>query len=107
MSYSIITMGGNLLPAVWPVSATTQEEALKEAHEMRVSKLHLHPALLIDWEQGGVVRIAVSSNPDVEPEIFDNAGELFGIATTSEYFEEIANALDAKVAAMDAGDCKQ
>ena len=89
MSYSIVTMGGNLLPAVWPVSATTQDEALKEAHEMRVSQLHLHPALLIDWDEKVAFRIGVSSDPDIEPKIFDNAGKLFGIATTAEHFEQI------------------
>lgn len=96
MKYSIVALGPHLLPSVWPVESSTESGVLAEAKEMRMSKLHLHPALLIEWDSMSVKRLAVSSNPEQEPKIMDNAGELFGIATTAEHFEEIAQAIEAE-----------
>jgi hypothetical protein len=96
MKYSIITSGPNLMPAVWPATAQTEVELLAEAQEMKLSQLHLHPMMIIDWEARHVKRIATSLDPEGEAKIFDNAGELFGIATTIENFEEIARARDSE-----------
>lgn len=90
MKFSILTVGGNLLPAVWPSNSETEEGLLAEAKEMRMSQLHLHPALVINWDEKSVKRLSVSISPDREPKIFDNAGEIFGIATSLENFEDIA-----------------
>jgi hypothetical protein len=95
MRFSIVTFGGYVLPAVWPASADTEEGALEEAKAMYKSRLSVVPGLLIDWEQGKVLRLLVNEMGE-NGEIYDNAGELFGIATTAEHFEEIAQAMEAK-----------
>ena len=100
MKYSIVTFGGNVLPAVWPVEATTEQGALEEAKSMYASRLSIVPALLIDWEAGKALRLLVNQ-AGKSGEIYDNAGELFGIATTVEHFEEIANARNAEIAKME------
>jgi len=95
MKYSIVTFGGNVLPAVWPAQSTTQEGAMQEAKDMYKSRLSVIPGLLIDWEQGKVLRLLVNQMGE-NAEVYDNASELFGIATTAEHFEEIAAARDAR-----------
>ena len=100
MRYSIVAFGGNVLPAVWPVEATTEEDALEEAKAMYASRLSIIPALLIDWEAGKALRLMVNQ-AGKNGKIYDNAGELFGIATTFEHFEEIANARDAEITKME------
>lgn len=94
MRYSIVTFGGNVLPAVWPASADTEEGALEEAKVMYKSRLSVVPGLLIDWEARDAKRIVVNQAGEGGV-IYDNAGELFGIATTAEHFEEIAQAMEA------------
>jgi len=98
MKYSIVTFGGNVLPAVWPVDSTTQEGAVQEAKDMYKSRLSVIPGLLIDWEGGKVLRLLVNEMGE-NAEVYDNAGELFGIATTAEHFQEIAAAREARGAA--------
>jgi hypothetical protein len=94
MKYSIVTFSGNVLPAVWPVESDTKEGAMEEAKAMYKERLSVVPGLLIDWEAGKVLRLLVN-NMGENAEIYDNAGELFGIATTAEHFERIAEARDA------------
>ena len=100
MRFSIVTFGGYLLPAVWPADASTEQDALEEAKAMYASRLGAVPGLLIDWETKSAKRLVVSDSGD-SGEIYDNAGELFGIATTSEHFEEIANARNAEIDKME------
>lgn len=95
MKYSIVTFSGNVLPAVWSVESDTQEGAMEEAKAMYKSRVSVVPGLLIDWEAGKVLRLLVNQAGE-NAEIYDNAGELFGIATTAEHFEEIAKARDAQ-----------
>lgn len=93
MRYSIVTFSGNVLPAVWPVNSDTEEGAMAEARAMYESRVTVIPGLLIDWEAGKVLRITLNHTKNTA-ETFDNAGELFGIATTAEHFEQIAEARD-------------
>ena len=101
MKSSIVTFSGNVLPAVWPVQADTQEGAMEEAKAMYKERLSVVPGLLIDWEAGKVLRLLVNQLGE-NAEIYDNAGELFGIATTAEHFERIAEARDKQVSTMEA-----
>ena len=100
MKYSIVTFGGNVLPAVWPVEATTEQGALEEAKAMYSARLSVVPGLLIDWEAGKALRLLVNQLGE-NAEIYDNDGELVGIATTAGHFEEIAKARDAEMAKME------
>ena len=95
MSYSIVSFGGNVLPAVWPVKADTQEGALEEAKQMYASRVSVLPALLIDWDAKHVLRLMIT-NAGKKGVVFDNAGELFGIATTPQNFEEIAQVKESQ-----------
>jgi hypothetical protein len=94
MKYSIVTFSGNVLPAVWPVKSDTEDGAMEEAKAMYKERLSVVPGLLIDWEAGKVLRLLVNQMGE-NAKIYDNAGELFGIATTAEHFEQIAEARDA------------
>lgn len=101
--YSIINFSGILLPSVWDCESDTEEGALQEALAMHSSRLSTMPGLLIDWQEKHAKRIVLDYfNQEVAT--LDNAKELFGIATTAEWFEQIADASEAT--AMDAGDCK-
>ena len=103
--YSIINFSGILLPSVCDCESDTEEGALQEALSMHSSRLSTFPGLLIDWQENHAKRI-VLDYLNQEVATLDNAKELFGIATTAEWFEQIADASEAEVAAMDAGDCK-
>ena len=72
-----------------------------EARAMYESRVTVIPGLLIDWEAGKVLRITLN-NSKKTAETFDNAGELFGIATTAEHFEQIAEARDKERLRMEA-----
>ena len=99
MRYSIINFNGNLLPSVWDCESDAEEGALQEALAMHSSRISTFPGLLIDWQEGQAKRIVLDYfNQEVAA--LDNAKELFGIATTAEYFEQIADARDAEVAGM-------
>jgi hypothetical protein len=100
MRYALISFSGNLLPSVWPAESDTEEGALKEALAMHSSRLSIIPALIIDWQESHVKRI-VLDYLNQEVATLDNASELFGIATTAKYFEEIANARDARESKRD------
>ena len=105
MRYSIVSFSGNLLPSVWDAESDSEEGALNEALAMYSSRVSVVPGLLIDWQEGNVKRIVLDYF-EQDAATLDNARELFGIATTAKHFEKIADAREAEVAAMDAGDCK-
>lgn len=91
MRYSIISFSGSLLPSVWDAKSETEEGALEEALAMYSSRLSVVPALLLDWQESHAKRI-VLNYMEQKVATLDNANELFGIATTAEYFEKIAKA---------------
>ena len=95
MRYSIVTFSGNVLPAVWDVESETEEGALQEAMAMYSSRVSVVPGLIIDWDEKHVKRIVISILSN-SVQTLDNAGELFGISTTAEHFEQIAEARDAE-----------
>jgi hypothetical protein len=95
MKYSIISFGGSVLPVTWDAESTTESGVLEEARKMYDSSMTIVPSLLISWDEGRAKRI-VLGGPEGDGMILDNAGELFGIATTAEYFEEIVQAMEAE-----------
>ena len=95
--YSIINFSGNLLPSVWDAESDSEEGALQEALDMHSSRISTFPGLLIDWQESHAKRIVLDYfNQEVAT--LDNAKELFGIATTAEYFEQIAEAAEMNIA---------
>jgi hypothetical protein len=95
MRYSIVSFSGNVLPSVWDAKSDNEEGALQEALAMYSSRVSVVPGLLIDWQEGNVKRIVLNLF-DQEAATLDNAKELFGIATTAEHFEKIAQAMEAE-----------
>ena len=95
MRYSIVSFSGNLLPSVWDAKSDTEEGALQEALAMYSSRVSVVPGLLIDWQENNVKRIVLNFF-DQEVATLDNARELFGIATTAENFEDIAQATEER-----------
>ena len=93
MRYSIINFSGNLLPSVWDCESDTEEGALQEALAMHSSRVSTFPGLLIDWQESHAKRI-VLDYLNQEVAALDNANELFGISTTAEHFEQIAEAAE-------------
>ena len=93
MRYSIINFSGNLLPSVWDCESDTEEGALQEAMAMHSSRVSTFPGLLIDWQESHAKRI-VLDYLNQEVATLDNAKELFGISTTAEHFEQIAEAAE-------------
>ena len=106
MRYSIISFSGNLLPSVWDAKSETEEGALKEALEMYTSRISVIPALLLDWQESHAKRIVLDYMGQ-KVAALDNAKELFGIATTAQYFEQIADARDAEAAGLNATEEEQ
>lgn len=105
MRYSIINFSGNLLPSVWDAESDTEEGALQEALAMYSSRLSVIPAILLDWQESHAKRI-VLNYMDLEVATLDNAGELFGISTTAEHFEQIARARDKEMDEMGIEECE-
>ena len=95
MRYSIVSFSGNVLPSVWDAKSDNEEGALQEALAMYSSRVSVVPGLLIDWQEGNVERIVLNLF-DQEAATLDNAKELFGIATTAEHFENIAQAMEER-----------
>jgi hypothetical protein len=95
MRYSIVSFSGNVLPSVWDAKSDNEEGALQEALAMYSSRVSVVPGLLIDWQEGNVKRIVLNLF-DQEAATLDNAKELFGIATTAEHFENIAQAMEER-----------
>jgi hypothetical protein len=95
MRYSIVSFSGNVLPSVWDAESDSEEGALQEALALYSSRVSVVPGLLIDWQEGNVKRIVLNLF-DQEAATLDNAKELFGIATTAEHFENIAQAMEER-----------
>ena len=95
MRYSIVSFSGSLLPSVWDAKSDNEQGALYEALAMYSARVSVVPGLLIDWQESNVKRIVLDLF-DEEVATLDNARELFGIATTAENFENIAQAMEER-----------